>query len=194
MGTVSDACGRRKRGYAAAPPDAPTHTVSLDFNHSQAAWRAAPRWQVQVPACVASLPLHAEQRAMSEALNPAINATGWRQCGGTTAFSQLNNPQHNPQEWVFSLSTLHRLRPPAGRSDRLRAAPLMADDLLAPTVRDAPSDAAQRRCGTRGGKAGFCASPTHRLPRPREHRHPHTSCPAAEVSARACCSGVGRCA
>ena len=123
---MSDACGRRKRGYAAAP-DASTHTVSLDLNHSQAAWRglnATPRCQAP-PCVVASLtPPAKQQRAVREALNPAINATGWRQCGGPTGVSQLNNPQHNPQRRAFSLNlnTKARAQHRRGRSQRLNAA------------------------------------------------------------------------
>ena len=110
-GAQTDACGRRKRGYAAAP-EASTHSVSLDLNHSQAAWRglnATPRWQAP-PCVVASLtPPAKQQRAVREVLNPAINATGWRQCGGPTGVSQLNNPQHNPQRRAFSLNPVFSL-------------------------------------------------------------------------------------
>ena len=88
MGTVSDACGRRKRGYATAPPDASTHgsTVYRGRNHSQAAWyghHATPWWQVPACVVVASLPQPAEQRAASET-HITTNAAGYR-CGGHTS-------------------------------------------------------------------------------------------------------------
>ena len=107
MGTVSDACGRRKRGYAAAPDASTLCTVPRDLHHGQASrcgLHATPWWQA--PVCVAPLlSPPAELRAVSKALlHPATNAAGWRQCRGQTGFSQLNNPQHNPQRRAFSLN------------------------------------------------------------------------------------------
>ena len=188
MGTVSDACGRRKRGYAAAP-DASTHTVSLDLSHSQAAWRGlnpTPRWQVP-PCVVASLtPPAKQQRAVREALNPAINATGWRQCGGPTGVSQLNNPQHNPQRRAFSLNSLHRCRPHTGRSDRRQLLPAMADILAEPPVRC--PDAWRRLVRRRGACTWPCSEwqwiTTAPAPYAARGNHPHR--PTTTWRARLC--------
>ena len=111
MGKVPGACDcRRKRGChaCATAHDASTLcTVPRDLHHGQASrcgLHATPWWQA--PVCVAPLlSPPAEQRAVRKALlHPATNAAGWRQCRGQTGFSQLNNPQINPQRRAFSLN------------------------------------------------------------------------------------------
>ena len=108
-----DACGRRKRGYATAPPDASTHgsTVYRGRNHSQAAWychRATPWWQVLACVVVASLPQPAQQKAVSEA-HITTNAAGHR-CGGYTSATRhtARNGHHLVQCAFLSLFAARR--------------------------------------------------------------------------------------
>ena len=189
MGTVSDACGRRKRGYAAAPDASTLCTVPRDLHHGQASrcgLHATPWWQA--PVCVAPLlSPPAELRAVSKALlHPATNAAGWRQCRGQTGFSQLNNPQLNPQRRAFSLNTLHRCRPHTGRSDRRQLLPAMADILAEPPVRC--PDAWRRLVRRRGACTWPCSEwqwiTTAPAPHAARGNHPHR--PTTTWRARLC--------
>ena len=117
MGKVSGARGYHACCATAATGASTLCTVQRGLRHSQAhgvGYKATPSWQV--PACVSSLPPLAEQRGVGEAHITTTNTTGHHTAQSTRG--QLNNnPQHNPQEWVFSLKP----RPTPARSLQTRA-------------------------------------------------------------------------